>query len=101
MRVSRAEEPLIDSIIEEYLYLREEVRPLLARIEEIRSWCKSQGSFSTERFVCVVKTKNRRCISGLDTLLKVLGKSEEELIELGLMRIISFLDVTVGEKPEG
>lgn len=88
----------INELLEELLCLEREIRPMLQRIDEIKTWCKIQGSFSTDLFACVVQPMSRRSLVGLEIMKKVLRVTDEELVELGLLKTVIFMTVHVGRK---
>ena len=82
-----------DAELEEFLHLQKAVKPMLKRIEEIRSLCKERGSFFTANYVCSVKLQERRGMAGLDECIDALG--QELLDKHELIRLSSFLLVYV------
>lgn len=86
---------IIESVLKEYLVLQDQIKPIIQRIDEIRSWCKEQGSFSTPNYVCAVTPQTRTCMAGLDKTVEALGR--EILEEHGLIYISTFLVVRIAE----
>lgn len=74
--------PHADKLLEEYLALRELLKPMVLRIEEIRAWCKSKGPFCTERFVCSVETRKRTAMVSMEEAIAILTKEIVESLKL-------------------
>lgn len=83
---------LEDEMLSELIELEEEVKVASKRIHEIREWCKAQGSFCTEFYVCSVQPRSRTGIAALDKVVKALGRDileEHELISTSSFSVIS------------
>lgn len=85
-----------DQSLKELLALEAEVKPKLKRIEEIKTWCKDQGSFATLHYVCAVIPRQRTCLVSLDKAVTALGK--EMLESFNLIQTVTFSIVNVSEK---
>lgn len=88
-------EKYVDQLMEELLELERNIKPMMARIDEIRDWCKQEGTFSTKNFVCAVKDVTRNQMSGIETVCTILGKTKDELFDIGLAKIIGYQTVCV------
>lgn len=87
----------VEQLLSELLELEANVKPMIRRINEIKEWCKEQGSFCTLQYVCSVQGRMQKRLIGLQAAIDAMG-GEEALEELGLIQIIEFLTVHVGRK---
>lgn len=87
----------VNAALKELLILEAKVAPMLKRIGEIKEWCKEQGSFHTDKFVCVVQPRTQRRMVSMADAAHILG-GEEILEELDLINYVQFLIVAVAEK---
>ncbi len=86
----------LDKMLDELLLLEIDVKEKVKRIEAIRTWCKQQGSFSTELHVCSVKSHSRTGLVSLEKAVKALGRDLLENFEL--INTSTFLTVQVSKK---
>lgn len=86
----------IDIVLDELLNLEDDIKPKLKRIEEIKTWCKEQGSFCTDYHVCSIKEHTRTAIVSLKKAVDALGK--EMLESFGLIQTTEFKTVHVSKK---
>lgn len=86
----------IDEILEEYLHLQERAKPILARIGEIRSWCKSKGSFCTLNYVCSVENRTRIGLISKEEAISIF--TEEGVKSLGLLKKSEYELIHVSRK---
>ncbi len=91
------EEQEIEFLLEEYLELKERVKPLLRQIEATSSWIKAKGSFSTENYAVSIETRTQNRLVGLDAAVEELGA--EFLARHNLIQTITFPIVHVAKKP--
>ncbi len=89
-------EDQVNALLAEYLALQEELKIKGKRYDEIRNWCKAQGTFATDQYVCAVKLQTRVGLAGLETVTTALGR--EILEENDLIRESEFLLVSVSPK---
>lgn len=82
-----------DLILEEYLKLDREIKEKTKRLEELKEWCKSKGSFATQLFVCALMPRERTSLAPLDEVAAALGK--DALERFNLIRRHSFCIVQV------
>lgn len=87
----------VDEILEEYLSLQERAKPILARIGEIRSWCKSKGSFSTPNHVCSVELRIRIGLISKEEAIEIF--TEAGVRSLGLLKQSEYELIHVSRKP--
>jgi hypothetical protein len=86
----------VERALTELLVLEEAIKPMQKRINEIREWCKSQGSFATDNFVVSVKPRNQVRLVGLKAAIEALGI--EILESNGLIQEIEVFLVNVSKK---
>ncbi len=86
----------LDEMLQELIALEQDVKIKYKRIEEIKAWCKEQGSFATDHHVCSVKEHTRTGLAGLDVVAKALGR--DLLEDLDLIRVSQFLTVHVSKR---
>lgn len=88
----------VDVILHELLVLEADVKVKVKRIDEIKTWCKQQGSFDTEMFVCAVKERSRTGLVSLQKAIDAIG--EEILRDNNLIQTSTFLIVMVAARAE-
>lgn len=88
----------VNDLLEELLRLEKRSKKDLKRISEIKDWCKQQGSFSTNKFVCAVGTRSKTCLISMDEATSRLGFDFIE--EYSLAKTVSYLVVNVSKKDE-
>lgn len=88
-----AVETQVEQVLAELLLLEQEVKIKSKRIDEIRKWCKEQGSFSTMNYVCVVKPRTRVGLAGLEVVAAAIG--QDILEQFNLIKQSTFYMVTV------
>lgn len=82
----------VDSMLSELIELEEEVKIAHKRIDEIRTWCKTQGSFCTNQYVCTVMPRSRTGIAALDKVVAAIGMDileQNQLINVTFFQIIN------------
>lgn len=86
----------VDKMLTELIDLERDVRLKSKRIEAIKSWCKEQGSFSTQFHVCSIKEHTRVGLVGLEKVANAIGR--DILEDLDLINISQFSTVHVSRK---
>lgn len=99
MELTHIEEFDVEAVLEELLILKDQIKPIIKRISEIEEWCKNRGSFNTANYVCVVKPQSRKQAASCDILVSKLG-DEDMLFDLGIIRTVNYLIVSVGRKSD-
>lgn len=85
-----------DLMLSELLDLEADVKEKNKQIAQIRIWCKSQGSFTTDKYVCAVVTRSRTALAPLDEVREVVSL---ELLEgFGLVRKTEYQTVVISQK---
>ena len=85
-----------NTLLKELLDLEAEVKPKVKRIEEIKTWCKDQGSFSTDSFVCSIKPHTREGMVPLSIAVERVGR--DTLEEFELIKMTEYSTVNVSPK---
>lgn len=80
----------------ELVYLQNNVKPMLSQIEKIKKWCKEQGTFNTDLYVCVIEPRKRTGMVSMEEAIEIL--SLEVIEKLNLSRTSEFLLVHVSKK---
>lgn len=86
----------VEAVLAEYLRLKATVPPLLKQIEEIATWCKSRGSFSTRHYVVSIEPRTQNRLCGLEKAMEALGA--ELLARHNMIQTITFPIVHVTKK---
>jgi hypothetical protein len=85
-----------EKLLSEFLEIKEMVKPLLKRLKDINSWCKTQGSFCTDKYVCSVEEREREAMVSKKEAIFIL--TEEAIRSLGLMKKSKYLLVHISRK---
>lgn len=88
--------PQAEKLLEEYLALKELIKPIDKRIEEIRTWCKNKGPFCTQNYVCSVEVRQRTAMVSLEEAIAILTK--EVIEKLRLSRTSEFKLIHVSKR---
>lgn len=86
----------INEMLHELLKLEELVKQYSKRIDEIRSWCKKQGPFTTNEFICAVIPRSRTSLVSLELASKLVGM--EYLATHDLIQTITYSTIHVSER---
>lgn len=95
-QIDATTEVLIEGVFMELVSLQEYLKPKIKRMEELKTWCKTLGSYATENYVCSVRPQEKVCLVSLDKAIEALGRSLLE--EKGLIQTVSFEVVSVSPK---
>lgn len=89
----------IDSTLESYIALKKQLKEITKRIFEINKWCKQQGPFSTDMFVCSVECRSQLRMRSIEECSEIMG-GLHELKDLGFIQIIEFDVVSISKKAD-
>lgn len=85
----------INAVLTEFLSLKQELKLKETRLKEIQTWCKEQGSFATDVYVCSVTDRSRTGLVGLEKAIEALGKELLEQHDLITTSTFSVVSVSV------
>lgn len=86
----------VNEAMAELLLLKAFVKEYESRIDELNTWCKSQGSFSTDRFVVAITERSRQCMVSVEKAVEIADIGW--LKDKGLIQTVNFEVVNVSVK---
>lgn len=71
-----------NELLEEFVFLQKKIKEIDERLDEIKLYLKTKGSFCTGQYACVVYEQQRRAICGLEEAIIKLGVEQLERLEM-------------------
>lgn len=83
----------VNAMFEELQIREAAIKESQKRVDEIKAWCREQGSFTTDRYICSVTPRVRTSLVSLDKVAEIIGW---EIIEKeNLIKTTEYLTVQI------